>query len=294
MELRDLLRPEHILAPLDANTLPEAVIALLRRLQDAGEVSDVPALATLLTERPLRDIVAVGEHVVLPHFRTDAVDRLVVALGIAERPLAARETGLETSPRIVVLILAPPEAASGYLQTVSTLARLLRQDRAVNRLLKARSPADVLRLAELRDLRIQPRLAVRDIMTHRVHRVAPDASVREIVDLMVRRRVHAIPVVGDKGEVLGIVTDRDIMRALLPKIPRAGEEPEAEEMAPPVEAKVRDIMTRSVLCISEDMGLQEVANMMINKDVEQLPVVNEGALTGVLTRGDIIRKLFGR
>lgn len=294
MELRDLLRPEHILAPLDANTLPEAVIALLRRLQDAGEVSDVPALATLLTERPLRDIVAVGEHVVLPHFRTDAVGRLVVALGIAERPLAARETGLETSPRIVVLILAPPEAASGYLQTVSTLARLLRQDRAVNRLLKARSPTDVLQLAQLRDLRIQPRLAVRDIMTHRVHRVAPDASVREIVDLMVRRRVHAIPVVGDKGEVLGIVTDRDIMRALLPKIPRAGEEPEAEEMAPPVEAKVRDIMTRSVLCISEDMGLQEVANMMINKDVEQLPVVNEGALTGVLTRSDIIRKLFGR
>lgn len=294
MELLDLLRREHILAPLDATTLRDAVGALLHRLRDTGAAADAAGLEALLAERPLRDIVAVGDQVVLPHFRTHAVDRLVVSMAIAEQPLVAREAGLETSPRIVVLILAPPEAASGYLQTVSTLARLLRQDRAVRRLLKARSPDDVLGLSELRDLRIQPRLAVRDIMTHRVHSVPPDALIREVVDLMVRRRVHAIPVVGDKGEVLGLVTDRDIMRALLPKIPRAGEELEAEAMAPPAEVKVRDIMTRSVLCISEEMGLQEVANMMINKEVEQLPVVSEGTLTGVVTRDDIIRKLFGR
>jgi CBS domain-containing protein len=53
-------------------------------------------------------------------------------------------------------------------------------------------------------------------------------------------------------------------------------------------------MTRSVLCISEELGLEEAANMMINKDVEQFPVTSEGKLTGFLTRGDIIRKLFGR
>jgi CBS domain-containing protein len=42
------------------------------------------------------------------------------------------------------------------------------------------------------------------------------------------------------------------------------------------------------------MGLDEVANLMINKDVEQFPVVSEGKLTGFLSRADIIRKLFGR
>ena len=56
---------------------------------------------------------------------------------------------------------------------------------------------------------------------------------------------------------------------------------------------VRDIMSRSVMCISEDQGLAEVASVMVNKDVERLPVVHEGKLTGFLTRGDILRKLFG-
>jgi CBS domain-containing protein len=53
-------------------------------------------------------------------------------------------------------------------------------------------------------------------------------------------------------------------------------------------------MTRSVLCVSEDLGLTEAANLMNSKNVEQLPVTAEGRLTGFLTRGDIIRKLFAR
>ncbi len=52
-------------------------------------------------------------------------------------------------------------------------------------------------------------------------------------------------------------------------------------------------MARSVLCISDDLGINEAANMMINKDVEQIPVVHEGRITGMVARSDIIRKIFG-
>jgi CBS domain-containing protein len=100
-------------------------------------------------------------------------------------------------------------------------------------------------------------------------------------------------VVGEKDEVLGSISERDIMRGLLPRVPRA-------EIQPDVGADqtenltVRDVMTRSVMCVSEDLSLEEAASLMINKDVEQLPVTSEGKLTGFLTRGDLIRKLFAR
>ncbi|MEJ2184604.1 MAG: CBS domain-containing protein, partial [Gemmatimonadota bacterium] len=142
----------------------------------------------------------------------------------------------------------------------------------------------------LADLKIQPSLTVRDIMIHRIERLPPDAPVRDAVNLMVRRRIHAVPVVGEKGEVLGMVTDRDIMRALMP-LPRL-DDAEARQ-AIPEDLSVREIMSRSVLCISEELGLSEAATMMVNKDVEQLPVVSGGALTGIITRAEIIRKLFG-
>jgi len=151
---------------------------------------------------------------------------------------------------------------------------------------------DVASMPEFGLLKIRPQLTVRDLMTHGATTISPSIKARDAVDVMVRKRLRALPVVGEKMEVLGIVTEWDIMRALLPHIPRAGEDSTLDDASE--ELAVRDVMSRSVLCVSEDMGLEEAANIMINKRVEQCPVVSEGVFTGMLTRSDIIRKLFAR
>lgn len=294
MTLLDLLSPERIMLGIEGTTLREALDAMLVRLEEQGVVRDVEPVRRMLSDTRMRDVVALGPDVVLPHFRTDAVTDLTLSIGVAHRPIRVTDApGLE--PRILILILAPREAATLYLQTVSTVGRVVGDPRLVEQLLEAKAPADVLALPEIASARIQPRLVVRDIMSHRVWSVSPEQSAREAVDLMVRRRVGALPVVGEKAEVLGIVTDRELMSALLPQIPRAGDEADSPKRAAALrDTRVRDIMSRSVLCIGDDMGLNEVATMMINKGVEQVPVVREGRLVGVLTRSDIIRKLFGR
>jgi CBS domain-containing protein len=197
----------------------------------------------------------------------------------------------DPGPRILALILAPPEQATLYLQTVSALARLLRQEGVVERLLEARSLDDVVGLPALSETLVLPKLTVRDLMVH-TDSVAPEMPVRDAVDLMIRKRVRALPVLNEKREVLGIVSEWDVMRGLLPHIPRAGTDDDPTRSG--AQLRVRDIMTRSVLCVSEDLGVEEAASMMVNKDVEQFPVVSEGKLTGFLSRSDIIRKLFGR
>src|SRR5690606_13352120 len=291
MQLIELLPREHIVSPLKATTLRGALSEMVAVLSATGVVRDTGAVERGLDGPRARDIVAVGRDVVLPHYRTSAVDGLQVALGLAPEGLDAREMGLESRPRVVALILAPTEAATLYLQTVAALARVFRERRNVEAIAQAKSPEEALAAVDLSGLRLQPRLTVRDIMIHGVSSVTPATTVRDAVDLMMRRRLRAIPVVGDKQEVLGIISEWDIMRGLLPQIPRAGQESGGTV---PDTLRVRDIMTRSVLCISEELGLEEAANMMINKDVEQFPVTSEGKLTGFLTRSDIIRKLFGR
>ena len=292
MQLIELLPREHIVTPLRATTLRDALSELVSLLAGLGHVRDTEKVERGLNGPRARDIVAVAPDVVLPHYRTAAVDALHVALGLAPHGLDARDMGIETRPRVVALILAPTDAATLYLQTVAALARVFRDPRTVDRIVAAATPEEVLSAADLANLRLQPRLTVRDIMIHGVSSVTPTTSVRDAVDLMLRRRLRAIPVVGEKLEVLGIISEWDIMRGLLPQIPRAGQESGTDNV--PETLRVRDIMTRSVLCISEELGLEEAANMMINKDVEQFPVTSEGKLSGFLTRSDIIRKLFGR
>jgi CBS domain-containing protein len=289
-QIRDLLPREHVFVPLQGPTLREAMAHMVRGLAQQGAVKDAAPLEERIVSEPIRDVVALTSRVVLPHYRTPSVDSVTLALGIAAEPLNAKEAGLDARPRVVALLLAPSDSPSLYLQTLASLARLLQQESVVDLLVDQSSVDGVLALEALTDLKIQPALTVRDIMLHRMECLPPDAPVRDAVNLMVRRRIHALPVVGDKGEVLGMVTDRDIMRALMP-LPRL-DDAETHQTIPDNLA-VRDIMARSVLCVSEELGLSEAATMMVNKDIEQLPVVSGGALTGIITRAEIIRKLFG-
>jgi CBS domain-containing protein/mannitol/fructose-specific phosphotransferase system IIA component (Ntr-type) len=293
MNLLDLLRPEHVLVPLAAPNIRAAMDQLVTRLEETGAIEPSESLHRRVRAEPIRDMIAVSDDAVVPHYRAETVPALVIALGIAPHPIRAEDPGLDLKPRIVGLVLAPHDAPALYLQTTSTLARLLRQPGVVDAMIRQTTPEAVLALPQLQDLSIRPTLAVRDIMAHRVHSVPPDASLRDTMALMLRRRLRAVPVVGPKGEVLGVVTDSDLMRTLLPQIPRAASE-DINGDSPVLDRPVRDIMTRSVLCVSEELGVGEVANMMIHKDVEQVPVVQAGVITGMVSRGDIIRKLFSR
>lgn len=297
MRLSEILRPEHVIAPLQADTFRTAVQELVQRLVETGALLHPERVEKLTSEERVRDVVHVGDRILLPHLRTDAVGGLAVAIGVSAVPLRTPGSTNEPTEQIVVLVLAPPSAANLYLQMVAGLARALRSDGVVERILAAGSPEEIVAIPEIRNLSVQPRLAVRDIMTQRVHRVFPDTPVSELLELLARHDLKAVPVVGEKREVLGIVTDRDLLRFLLPQVVSAGtgepQELKTQERSLQ-DIPVREIMTRSVMCISEDQSLAELASIMVNKDVERLPVVSEGKLTGFLTRSDILRKLFGK
>lgn len=289
VRLTEILRPEHVVAPLPAASVYDAVTHLARMLVDTGGVTEPDQLQRMFSESRVRDLIHVGDRVLMPHLRTDAVDSLQVAMGIAPRPLPESPDHVGAVAQIVVLVLAPLSAADLYLQTVAALARVLRHDSVVDRLVAARTPAEVLQIPEIREITIEPRLRVRDVMTQRVWRTTPDSPVQEVLDLIAEHRLRAIPVVGEDRQVLGMVTDRDLLRHFLPGVQR----PADASAAAWSETRVREVMSRSVICVSEDQALAEVTSMLVSKDIERLPVVHEGQLTGFLTRGDILRKVFG-
>ena len=123
--------------------------------------------------------------------------------------------------------------------------------------------------------------------------IDPDTPIRSAVLDMVRSGVGALAVVDGSNRVVGLLSERELLRHLLSHyLPRAGGNTPSP---PPATAKrtVRDVMTRQVLCVAPEQPLAEVASLMLNKDVDRVPVVKNGTLVGFLTRGDIVRKLIG-
>jgi CBS domain-containing protein/mannitol/fructose-specific phosphotransferase system IIA component (Ntr-type) len=283
-----LLRRDLIVTDLEATSLAGVLPVLAHQLGQAGVVANVEAICDGLSVYAARAAVRVSADVALPHYRTDAVDAVVVCLGISRSPLVTDDPEWTPGPRIVALVFAPTAATTTYLQTVSALARALKVEGVIERLLQAQSPDDVLAIDGLAGLEVKPRLVVRDVMAPVVETAIPDLSVRSAVERMIRAGTTSLVVVGEKGEVLGLVNEADIMRGL--GLDRT--HPASDSLLPPL--KVRDVMTRSVMCTADRANLDEVANIMINKDVEEVPVVAEGQLSGIVRRGDILRTLYGR
>jgi CBS domain-containing protein len=114
-------------------------------------------------------------------------------------------------------------------------------------------------------------------MNHGVVSVAPEDSAYTAARLLDRHNIGSVPVCATDGALRGIVTDRDIVTRCT-----------AAERAPAA-TLVREIMSKSVLCVSPQDDAREAARKMAEHQVRRLPVVENNRLVGMLSLGDISR-----
>ena len=143
-------------------------------------------------------------------------------------------------------------------------------------------------------------LRARDLMTAEVLTVPPSTPVIAIARMLADRHISATPVVGPEGQVLGIVTEADLVRRL------AGEEDkphswfgglfanparDAERYARTHGVTAEDIMTEEVVTVDPDTLASTVAHMMEDKGIRRVLVVQDGRLKGIVSRADLLRAL---
>jgi CBS domain-containing protein len=290
MRLRDVLAPERTLVPLGGASLEEAAGHLMGRLAAARGVLDEQKLRRRAQAARTEDVVAMGDRAFLLHYRTDAVGQLIVSLGVAPAPLCDAEGHCA---RIVLCVAAPPRHAARYLQVVGGFARLLRRADLLEAILTAPDADALVELPAFADYQLPEQLMVRDVMSDQPRTIGPDVPLREAARTLVRTGLGALPVVDEGDRVIGMVSEREVIRHLLSVQAFTGLDTRPVAPGSLGARTVRDVMTRQVLCVGPQQPIAEVAALMSNKDVDRVPVVREGRLVGFLTRGDIVRKLIG-
>lgn len=120
---------------------------------------------------------------------------------------------------------------------------------------------------------------VRDIMNPDVATIAPDASVKDILQAMNEKGLSCLVVdLGDVSKGLGIVTQKDILGTLV-------DPDEAID-----EVRVEEVMTAPALCVSPNFGIPTCVQMMRMLGVRRVPVVENGKLIGIISFSDIFRR----
>ncbi len=138
-----------------------------------------------------------------------------------------------------------------------------------------------------------------EAMKREVQTVSPNATVAEAARLMQATGHGTLPVVGQEGELVGVVTKSELVRRCLPEyldevgdLFRSGEfQPFQDKVAELGLLAVQDVMHAEPLAVNEDTPLAEVAAMLITHHLEQVPVVREGRLIGIVGLQDIVGEI---
>ena len=143
-------------------------------------------------------------------------------------------------------------------------------------------------------------LTARDLMTADVVTVPPETPVLAVARLLAERHISAVPVLDATGNVLGIVTEADLIRRL------AGEEDrpkgwlaqlfsdpgeQADRSARTHGAGARDVMTEELVAVAEGDSANHIAHLMEEKHIRRVLVLAKGKLRGLVSRADLLRAL---
>jgi acetoin utilization protein AcuB len=129
-------------------------------------------------------------------------------------------------------------------------------------------------------------MRVRDLMSRTPITALSDTSVLDARALMAKERIRHLPVTDSNGELLGIVTDRDI-RLTLPSPATTLSVWEMNHLL--AKLAVGDVMTKSPITVDPDRDAREAAWLMLEHKIGALPVLKDGRLVGILTETDLLR-----
>jgi CBS domain-containing protein len=138
------------------------------------------------------------------------------------------------------------------------------------------------------------------IMSRPAVTVTPDTPIVEAARLMLLRHIGGLPVVDAAGKLVGIVSDGDFIRPTEAGIGRKhgrwlgllmNRDRSTSDLSHDGERVVGDIMTPDPVTVTEDTALTDIVQVMEDRNVKRLPVVNDGRVVGMVTTADFVRAL---
>jgi CBS domain-containing protein len=114
-------------------------------------------------------------------------------------------------------------------------------------------------------------MTAKDIMTREVITAPPTLPVKDLAMLLVKNQVSGVPVIDERGAIVGLVSEADI-------IAKKGKD-------------VQAIMSPQVFSVGEGATIEEIAQLMTKQRIKRVPVMKDGKLLGIVSRADIVNSI---
>ncbi|UJW85655.1 CBS domain-containing protein [Devosia sp. SL43] len=134
-------------------------------------------------------------------------------------------------------------------------------------------------------------MKAKDVMSPHVVTLSPGNSVAHAAQIMLDNSVSGLPVIDNDGELVGVVTEGDLVNRMELGHPAADDlsTPEAtDDFIKSHSWRVADIMSQPVVTVNEETTVEEIASIFSSRKIKRVPVTREGQLVGMVSRSDLL------
>lgn len=145
LTVNEILDPQCVVVPLQAKTKRDAIDQLVDSMVAAGRITDADAVKKAVWDRELQRSTGIGEGLAIPHGKTSAAPKLILAVGRLAEPIDY--DSIDRKPvRLVVLLVSPPEKTSEHIQALGRISRLMTSADFRERVYSAPNPTELVEL----------------------------------------------------------------------------------------------------------------------------------------------------
>jgi acetoin utilization protein AcuB len=131
-------------------------------------------------------------------------------------------------------------------------------------------------------------LSVAEVMSRNVLFAHLDHSFTELCRLFFELNIHHLPVIDEEGQLIGIVSANDVLKAYGRRLPMLRQSDEATLNK---EITIESIMTPNPVSARPDTSLKKAAELLTANNIQSLPIVDDGRVVGIITSRDLVRHL---
>lgn len=121
-------------------------------------------------------------------------------------------------------------------------------------------------------------MQAKDIMTRDSVTTTSNATIAEVVQLLLQNKISGIPVIDQNNDIIGVVTEKDIIVAY--------------DFMRKTDGVIDDFMSKEVIGVSEDTPVEDIGKMLVQKNIKLVPVLKDKKIVGIVSRRDVLKCLF--
>ena len=304
MKLSSYLNEKFIFENVEGNTIEEVIHSVVAKVSNCDKVinSCKNIVEDAVIKREHEIPTAIGKGIAIPHARIDEYNDVSVIIAKLKNSIEDEIAALHTIDKVdlIFMIVAGRTKNKTVLKLMSSISRLAQQDEFLEKIRREKDEKNIIKIIQNYEVDVKDRIIAEDVMCTDLIPARLTDTFEEIATRLILENRAGLPVIDDRGNFVGEITERELIEFGMPKYTSLLNDLSFMTVGEPFEeyfknegrVTVNELYRKNPKITDRKASIMEISFLMVTQGNTRLYVVENGKYYGTIFRSDIIKKVL--